>query len=241
MAFKQWSDQVFSNIGEFLFGSPSEEALAAADAMNKYFLQEIAALRVTPRDHLLGRLVATETDEGFLSDAELLSFCRLLLIAGNETTTGLISASAKIFHEYPETLEQIAQQPELSATFVEEALRFYSPFAATVRRAVADTQIGGKPVTKGQLILPLIASANRDERVFDEPERFIIDRKSNPHLALGYGIHFCLGAHLARLEGRIAAELLAKNFAKITLAEPETAIMGGLGGPKTLPVILTAK
>ena len=94
--------------------------------------------------------------------------------------------------------------------------------------------MGGHSIGAGELIIPLIASANRDEEVFNEPARFMIDRSPNPHLGLGFGIHFCLGAHLARLEGAITAQLLTEQFDTLTLVEPDSAIMGGLGGPKSL-------
>ena len=113
ITFKNWSDAIFSNIGEILFGTPSAEAEQAALEMNGYFLEQIEAIRQSPQPHLLGRLIATKTEEGHLNNEELLSFCRLLLIAGNETTTGLITASARIFHEFPETL---ARHPTQSRT-----------------------------------------------------------------------------------------------------------------------------
>ncbi|MEL0289291.1 MAG: cytochrome P450, partial [Gammaproteobacteria bacterium] len=233
-AFKTWSDAIFSNIGDILFAEPSAEAVAASEAMNTYFLSEIETLRASPEDHLLSRLVHVETEEGHLTNEELLSFCRLLLIAGNETTTGLITASARIFHELPDTFAAIKATPALATSFVEEALRFYSPFSATARRTTEPVEMGGHSIGAGELIIPLIASANRDEEVFDEPERFKIDRSPNPHLGLGFGIHFCLGAHLARLEGAITAQLLAQQFDTLRLVEPDSAVMGGLGGPKSL-------
>jgi len=237
--FKAWSDEIFSNIGEILFGTPSPESERAAEEMNAYFLQRINDLREHPKNHLLGQLVATETEDGVLDDEELLSFCRLLLIAGNETTTGLITASARIFHENPNTLVELKQKPELAATFVEEALRFYSPFSATVRRTTKDVEIAGQKIAAGQLVVPLIASANRDEQVFTDPDKFKLDRDTNPHLAMGYGIHFCLGAHLARLEGKIVAEELARRYSDVTLTSPKTATVGDLGGPKELAVVLS--
>ena len=207
--------------------------------MNAYFLQRINDLREHPKNHLLGQLVATETEDGVLDDEELLSFCRLLLIAGNETTTGLITASARIFHENPNTLAELKQKPELAATFVEEALRFYSPFSATVRRTTKDVEIAGQKIAAGQLVVPLIASANRDEQVFTDPDKFKLDRDTNPHLAMGFGIHFCLGAHLARLEGKIVAEELARRYSNVTLTSPKTATVGDLGGPKELAVVFS--
>ncbi len=236
--FKAWSDEIFSNIGEILFGTPSPESERAAEEMNTYFLQQIDDIRNNPKNHLLGQLVATETEDGILDDEELLSFCRLLLIAGNETTTGLITASARIFHENPYVLAEIKQKPELAAPFVEEALRFYSPFSATVRRTTKDVEIAGQKIPAGELVVPLIASANRDEQVFTDPDTFKLDRDSNPHLAMGFGIHFCLGAHLARLEGKIVAEEMARRFSSVTLTNPKTATVGDLGGPKELTVVV---
>ena len=236
--FKAWSDEIFSNIGEILFGTPSAESVRAAEEMNAYFLQRINDIRRSPKTHLLGQLVATETEDGTLDDEELLSFCRLLLIAGNETTTGLITASARIFHEQPDTLLQLKRQPELSAGFVEEALRYYSPFSATVRRTTKDIELAGQTIAKGELVVPLIASANRDERVFDAPDTFQIDRSPNPHLGMGFGIHFCLGAHLARLEGKIVVEQMAERYNSVKLAKPDTATVGDLGGPKELAVVV---
>ena len=236
--FKAWSDEIFSNIGEILFGTPSPESERAAEEMNAYFLQRINDIRRAPKDHLLGQLVETETEDGKLDDEELLSFCRLLLIAGNETTTGLITASARIFHEEQQTLVQLKEQPELAGSFVEEALRFYSPFSATVRRTSKDVEIAGQRIGAGELVVPLIASANRDERVFEAADTFRIDRNPNQHLGLGFGIHVCLGAHLARLEGKIVVEQMAQRYNSVSLANPQTATVGDLGGPKVLPIIV---
>ena len=237
--FKAWSDEIFSNIGEILFGTPSPESERAAEEMNAYFLEQINHIRRHPKEHLLGQLVATETEDGKLDDEELLSFCRLLLIAGNETTTGLITASARIFHEEPQTLNQLKQRPDLAKSFVEEALRYYSPFSATVRRTTKEVEIAGQHVAAGELVVPLIASANRDERVFEAPDTFRIDRNANQHLGLGFGIHVCLGAHLARLEGKIVVEQMAERYSSVNLANPKTATVGDLGGPKELAVVVS--
>ena len=236
--FKAWSDEIFSNIGENLFGTPSAESECAAQEMNAYFLQRINDIRRHPKEHLLGQLVATETEDGKLDDEELLSFCRLLLIAGNETTTGLITASARIFHEEPDTLIQLKQNPQLAKNFVEEALRFYSPFSATVRRTTKDVEIAGQAIAAGELVIPLLASANRDERVFEAPDTFRLDRSPNPHLGLGFGIHVCLGAHLARLEGKIVVEQMAERYRGIELVNAQATTVGELGGPKSLVVRL---
>ena len=236
--FKGWSDEIFSNIGEILFGTPSAESELASQEMNTYFLQRINHIRRRPKEHLLGQLVATELEDGKLDDEELLSFCRLLLIAGNETTTGLITASARIFYEEPDTLIQVKDKPQLAKSFVEEALRFYSPFSATVRRTTKDVEVAGQAIAAGELVIPLLASANRDERVFEAPDTFILDRSPNPHLGLGFGIHVCLGAHLARLEGKIVVEQMAERYRGIELVNAQGTSVVELGGPKSLAVML---
>jgi cytochrome P450 len=234
--FKAWSDKIFSNIADLLFAQPSADVDKARIEMDTYFLERIANLRRAPEDNLLGRLVETETDAGKLTDQELLSFCGLLLIAGNETTTGLITASVRVFDEMPDTFEQVKQHPELIPTFVEEALRYYSPFSATVRRTTCDTELAGQLIPAGALVIPLIASANRDESVFDRADEFVIDRAPNPHVAFGFGIHNCLGAHLARLEGQIAIASMVKHISSIRLAEGEMPAAGQLGGPSHMRV-----
>ena len=235
--FKRWSDKIFSNIGEILFAQPDASVRQATDEMNAYFLARIEKLRPAPGNNLLGRLISTETEDGHLSDEELLSFCRLLLIAGNETTTGLITGCVRVFDEMPETFEALKANHDLIPRFLEETLRFYSPFSATVRRTTRATELAGVAIPQGVIVVPLIASANRDESVFDQADEFVIDRDPNPHLAFGYGIHNCLGAHLARLEGRIAVTSMVDALGGIAISETaDRTQFNRLGGPATLPV-----
>ena len=235
--FKRWSDKIFSNIGEILFAQPDESVQRATEEMNAYFLGRIERLRPAPGNNLVGRLIRTETEDGHLSDEELLSFCRLLLIAGNETTTGLITGCVRVFDEMPETFAALKANPELIPRFIEETLRFYSPFSATVRRTTRATELAGVAIPEGVIVVPLIASANRDESVFDQADEFLIDRDPNPHLAFGYGIHNCLGAHLARLEGRIAVTSMVNALGRIEISETaDRTQFNRLGGPATLPV-----
>ena len=236
--FKRWSDTIFGNIGDILLATPSDAAVAAAEEMDAYFLERIAALRRHPVDHLLSALVHVETEEGRLSDEELLMFCRLLLIAGNETTTSLIVGSVRVFHERPETFARLADEPGLVPTFVEETLRLHSPFKMTIRRATCDVSLRGRTIRAGELVLPLIASANRDEQVFERPDDFVIDRDPNPHLAFGIGIHSCLGASLARLEGRIAVEALVEHLSGIAIADFDPVALESFGAPASIRVEL---
>lgn len=236
--FKRWSDSIFKNIGEILIGTPSEAAIAAGGQMSGYFLGRITELRKTPRSHLLSDLVHVDTEEGRLTDGELLMFCFLLLIAGNETTTSLIVGCARVFHEMPETFARLKASPGLIPGFIEETLRFYSPFKATLRKASRDLSIAGQKIAKGDLVLPLIASANRDERVFERAGEFILDRDPNPHLAFGLGIHSCLGATLARMEGRIAVASMLRHLDGITLCNPDDPELDGFGAPNSIRVEL---
>ncbi|HJN51924.1 MAG: cytochrome P450 [Pseudomonadales bacterium] len=234
--FKRWSDIIFGNIGEILLGEPDEAVMKASDEMNAYFLARIDRLRDQPEQHLLSQLVHIETDEGHLTDAELLMFCRLLLIAGNETTTGLISACVRIFHELPWTFSRLKSDPSCIESFVEETLRFYAPFQMTIRRTTRDVEIAGTKISKGEIVLPLIASANRDESIFTDADQFIVEREPNPHLAFGFGIHNCLGAPLARLEAQIAVASLIERLDGISLVEHDPEVLSRFGGPERLAV-----
>jgi len=236
LEFKRWSDLIFGNIAEILFGEPSDEVMQAGVDMDAYFIGRIEELRKQPERNLLGDLVEEETEDGKLTDEELLSFCRLLLIAGNETTTGLILASVRVFHELPETFQQLEGDPALIPAFIEETLRFYSPFSQTIRRATRDVKLAGVEISAGDLVSPLIASANRDEKVFDRGGEFIIDRKPNPHLAFGSGVHNCLGATLARLEGEISVSAMTQQLGGISLVEHDPVSLAQFGGPDKLMV-----
>ncbi|MBW2313334.1 MAG: cytochrome P450 [Deltaproteobacteria bacterium] len=236
--FKRWSDTIFTDIGEILLGTPSPAAIAAGGEMSAYFLERIASIRETPRKHLLSDLVYVDTEEGRLTDGELLMFCFLLLIAGNETTTSLIVGCVRMFDERPELFDRLKSSPDLIPDFIEETLRFHSPFKATLRKASRDLEIAGQPISKGDLILPLIASANRDETVFDRAGEFIPDRKPNAHLAFGLGIHSCLGASLARMEGRIAVASMLRHLDGISLCDPHMPELDGFGAPASVKVEL---
>jgi cytochrome P450 len=206
--------------------------------MGAYFLERIAELRRRPRSHLLSDLVHVETEEGRLTDSELLMFCSLLLIAGNETTTSLIVGCTRMFHEMPESFERLKRAPALIPGFIEETLRYHSPFKVTIRRAARVLELCGQRIAAGDLVLPLIASANRDERVFERADEFLLDRSPNPHLAFGLGIHSCLGSSLARLEGRIAVASLLRHLDGIKLCDPDLPELDGFGAPTSIMVEL---
>jgi cytochrome P450 len=148
----------------------------------------------------------------------------------------LISACVRIFHELPWTFSRLKSDPSCIESFVEETLRFYAPFQMTIRRTTRDVEIAGTKISKGEIVLPLIASANRDESIFTDADQFIVEREPNPHLAFGFGIHNCLGAPLARLEAQIAVASLIERLDGISLVEHDPEVLSRFGGPERLAV-----
>ena len=234
--FKRWSDGLIS---------PAPDAVnSVVVEMNRYFRPIIAERRSSPREDLISGLVAAEVDGEKLTERELLSFCVILLVAGNVTTTNLIGNAILCFDEHPEVMDQLREDLSLLPIAIEEVLRYRSPVQILVRAAAEDTVIGGKEIKQGQFVVPYIGSANRDGAQFPEPDVFDIRRTPNRHVAFGHGIHFCIGAPLARLETRIAFEALLTRFKNIrrvqeTPLEPLQA-GGGFYGVKNLPVTFEA-
>ena len=213
--FKHWSDVVVSQTRS---GAVNEDQHLTNVEMTGYFLDLIEQRRSRPGNDLISNLLAAEIDGQKLSVAELLGFCSLLLVAGNETTTNLIGNAVLCFTEVPGTTERLRQEPSLLPQAIEEVLRFRSPVQSMYRVTVADTALGDVQIPAGAPLVAWIGSANRDERQFERPARFDVDRSPNRHLAFGHGIHFCLGAPLARLEARIALEGILSRLPGLALA-----------------------
>ncbi len=194
--------------------------------------------RKQPRDDLMSALLEAEIDGERLSQEELLGFAFLLLVAGNETTTNLISNAVGLLDQYPDQRRQLVDDPSLLPAAIEEFLRFESPVQGLSRTPRKDTVIHGCTVPEDAQLLLLYASANRDERRIDDPERFDISRDPKPHLAFGFGTHFCLGASLARLEAKIALEELLARAPEFRVDFASSARLGGgvVRGWATLPV-----
>lgn len=241
-SFRTWSNQLIAGTNEMA----SEEALAqsreGAEHLKAYFREEIARRRAQPGgDDLVSRLV--EANEGdVLDDAELLSSCVLLLVAGNETTTNLIANQALALGRDRDERRRILDEPALVPTAVEEVMRFDSPVQATLRVPTIDIQVAGQQVSKGEMVFVLLAAANRDPAKFADPERFDVGRSPNPQLGFGHGIHFCLGAALAKLEARLALERLLAVAPDYELrCDPATLDYGPsfiFHSPKALPISL---
>ena len=201
-----------------------------------YFSRRLEKLRREPEDNLLSELVHVETDEGRLSELELLMFCRLLLVAGNETTTGLIVHATRAFSEHPDVLRRVRDDHGLLPAAIEEALRYYAPFQATFRRTTREVTLSGRTIPANTRLLVFLGSANRDETVFPRPDEFLLDRGNNRHVAFGMGIHYCVGAPLARLEAEIALHELLPRIIGVEIPPGQQAVLLRPGGPKSLRV-----
>jgi cytochrome P450 len=207
--FRSWSTTLIQSNpirGEFGPG------LDAAAALYDYFTAFLAERRAHPRDDLMTALVQAEVDGEHLSEEELLGFCLLLLVAGHETTTNLLSNSAVILAQHPESRRQLADNPDLVPAAVEELLRYDSPVQGLGRTLTRPVDLHGQSMKAGDTVLLLFGSANRDDHAFPDADHFDINRHPERQVAFGRGIHFCLGASLARLEARIALQaLLARH------------------------------
>lgn len=191
-------------------------AMTAAMEFIGYFNSLIEERRGAPRDDVLSTLIAAEEEGDRLSHEELLINLILLLIAGHETTSNLIGNGALALCDNPAVRDQFAADPDgLARTAVDEFLRYDAPVQFTVRTALQDVSFDGVPLSKGQQVLLMLAGANRDPAAFDRAEEVVLDRASNNHLAFSNGIHFCLGATLARMEGQEAFPALIKKFPKL--------------------------
>lgn len=236
--FKQWSDIVVA--GPQLTGG-DQTALEdrqedAGQALVDYFSEVVDRRRKEPQDDLVSKVLTADDGGQVLTDAELLGLFRLLLVAGNVTTTNLITNAIWCLCEW-DRLDAIADDAAISGV-VEETLRFRSPVQRTARVAREDVEIQGHTISAGETVVTWIGAANRDPAQFDDPDQFRPERSPNPHMAFGRGIHICLGAPLARLEGRIALEVLFDRIEDIRLVETDYAPLPStfLYGVQSLPV-----
>ena len=190
---------------------------------------QVEKKRANPGEDILSALIHAEEDGDRLTEDELVSMVFLLIVAGFETTTSLISNSIITFNHHPDQLERLHNEPRLLSSAVEELLRFAGPIHGTkMNYARQDMELRGVHIPKGTAVMPLLGSANRDETVFEDPDRFDIARDPNKHLSFSQGNHFCLGAFLARMETKIALETLYQRFEKLDFVdEPEVAPMPG--------------
>ncbi|MBU3718640.1 MAG: cytochrome P450, partial [Actinobacteria bacterium] len=218
--FKRWSDDLVMPVGNH---NPSTEQVRgfvlSTKAFNEYFLARVAERRVTPTDDILSDIANAEIDGEELSDDEQLGMLTQFLVAGNETTTKLITNTIRYLAEDPELQARVRADRSLVETLVEEMLRIEAPVGGLFRQAKVDVEINGTTIPAGDHMWLLFASANRDECKFAQPDRVDLDRTNvKEHLAFGNGEHFCPGAGLARTEARIAVDLLLDRLDDISLA-----------------------
>lgn len=228
--FARWSAVLAASLDPVV--DDVDAVFDARDALFDYFRGIIALRRKDPRDDLLTALLGAE-----MSEQELLSMCNLLLIAGHETTVNLIGNGLLTLFRHPEQLALLRGRPDLMESAVEELLRYDSPVQLTGRVALEDVEWDGRAIKALTPVVSILGAADRDPMVFDDPDVLDLARSPNPHLAFGRGIHFCLGAPLARLEARIAFRQLLERFPALRLAgEPELRPTIVLRGLSQLPV-----
>jgi cytochrome P450 len=221
--FKHWSDDATAALGNLPSNLSPEvlrKSVEAMRALQAYFRDIIAQRRAKPRHDLISGLIKAQEEGDRLSDQELLANCVLLLNAGHETTTNLIGNGTYALLRHPDQLKRLRDDPSRIPTGIEELLRYDSPVQFTNRILTADTELGGKVLPAGQMVLLLLAAANRDPEQFPNPDKLDVGRVNNKHVAFGLGLHFCLGAPLARLEGRLVIEALLQRAPNLRLDGP---------------------
>ncbi len=251
--FKQWADGLLSRqLSDAEFFKPEEEQrdnpemqhlTRIFEEMSDYFEAMLEDRRRQPHDDMMSELLAAEVDGERLSMDDTISFCILLLLAGHVTTTNLLGQAIRCFDEHPDALEQVRKQPELMPGAIEEVLRYASPVWRIIRTTTAEVTIEGVTIPADSAVFGWLASANRDERQFPEPERFDITRHTHRHIAFGHGIHFCIGAPLSRLETSIALPMMVEQLPELHVVHdrPLELFEGRvLFGFKRLPITFTA-
>jgi cytochrome P450 len=218
-----------------------EKALAETQHFVDYLGEHAAERRRAPREDLLSKLVQAEVDGERLADAEVVNFAMILLIAGHITTTMLLGNTVLCLDSNPEQAARVRADRSLVPSAIEESLRFFSPFAALGRVTTSEAELGGRTIPADELIMVWIAAANRDPRQFTDPGTFDLDRDPNPHVGFGRGIHFCIGAPLARLEGRVALNILLDRYPALRTdpqTPPEFIPSPNMTGVRKLPLDL---
>ncbi|MCY4354660.1 MAG: cytochrome P450 [Truepera sp.] len=236
--FRVWSNRRARLLEPTISAQEREVAAAATEALDAYFRPIIKQRRAAPQDDIVSALAHAEEQGDTLTEREMLTMLRLLLVAGNETTTNLIGNGMLALLQHPDQFAKLRDDPSAIPTAVEELLRFDSPVQTDFRYALADCEVNGFPVRRGQNIVLLLGAANRDPGMFGNPDRLDVGRREGNHLSFGRGIHHCLGAPLARLEGRIVLETLLERFSSLRLLtdRPQFRDSIVLRGLRSLPV-----
>ena len=233
-----------TDIPEAERGTPAaarQTAMSGFGTMFAYFREKLEDRRQNPRENdLISLLIQSELDGEKLTEMDLLQFCFLLIVAGNETTRNAISGGLQVLCEHPEEKAKLLNDMSLLDGAIEEILRWVSPVHHMARTVTADTEIRGKTLKAGDRLIMWYGSVNRDEDVFPDPYRFDITRSPNDHLAFGIGEHFCLGSGFAKKELKVMFQELFRRFPDIDLAGPPERLRSNfINGIKHLPVKYT--
>jgi cytochrome P450 len=214
---KVWSDDMRTFIGTSR-GEPAryERANRGAHGMAAFFRELIAERRADPRDDVVSAMIAARDDAGSLSEDELIATCMLILFGGHETTTSLLTNAINALLDHPDQLERLRAEPALIESAVEEFLRYDGPSNSIARVVAADHPLGDKVLRQGERVFAMVNAANRDPRQFERPQALDLGRSPNRHLTFGFGIHFCLGAPLARLEGQVCVAAMLERFPRLS-------------------------
>jgi cytochrome P450 len=240
---KKWSDDMMTFIGSARGVTDKyERARRGANAMAAYFRDLIARRRADPQADVVSTLAASEVDGARLNDDDLIGCMMMVLNGGHETTANLLNNMMLALATRPQLVQELRNDPSNTATAIEEFLRYDSPVLSIGRIVVEDVELCGVSLAEGDRIFAMLVSANRDSEVFRAPDELDVRRSPNPHMAFGKGPHFCLGAPLSRVEGRIALTALLERFSSIELCEPVDSIpwLNSMvsHGPSRLPLRL---
>lgn len=240
-SFMRWSAHMVS-INPAMPPEKCKEVRESVTTLKQYLTEVIDARRKKPREDLVSDLLAAEVDGQALTHDELMGFLFLLLTAGLETTSHLLTNAARVLVRQRDLHDRLRKDPTVIPAFVEEVLRFDPPVYADIRLTTADVQVGGTTIPAGSLVTVLLGSVNRDERLFEDPDTFNIDRRRQVGFSFTHGIHFCLGAALARAEARIALEVLCAlpGYIEEQPGEMEWAISATVRGLLRYPIRLVA-
>lgn len=227
---KVWSANFAEMLGNFQHNPDhAGRMLQTVEEMTAYFREAVQETKLHPREGLINSLLSAEIDGDRLTEEEVVANTIITMVGGQETTTNLIGNGVLTLLRHPEQMEKLRGDLSLTASAVEEMLRFESPSQHTARLAPADRQLGGKQIRKRQAVIAVMAAANRDPERFPEPDRFDVARTDNRHLAFGYAAHFCFGAPLARMEGQVAFAALLRRFQNIQLLPQDLVWRTNLG------------
>jgi len=227
---KAWSANFAEMLGNFQHNPDhASRMLQTVEEMTTYFREAVAEIKRHPREGLIHSLLTAEVDGDRLSEEEVMANAIITMVGGQETTTNLIGNGVLTLLRHPDQMKRLRGDLSMTASAVEEMLRFESPSQHTARLAPSDRELGGKKIRKRQAVIAIMAAANRDPERFPDPDRFDVARTDNRHVAFGYAAHFCFGAPLARMEGQVAFAALLRRFDNIQLLAQDLVWRTNLG------------